>query len=421
MPRPRASPNLSKLFVNDAIGIRAFVFDDPEGYQVEIQEATRVGRMSTLYVINPNSTQAVTDGVDAAIAPLRPMAEGLGVDIACLTLAEGPPGIESQVPGRPHHPASPDACRKPLRRRGFVIACFGDPGLHALRDRTAKPVLGIQEAAVATALTLGQRFGVIAILPASIPRHLRAFGAMGVMDRLAGDRALGLGVTDLANEDTTLARMTEIGTQLRDTDGADALILGCAGMARYRPALEATLGLPVIDPCQAATAAALGRIALNQTHKTGTDMLDETARGVFTIAVTPFLPDGALDLPSIDSMVDFYEDKGATGLTILGMMGEAGKLSAEESVEVVTRVTARASVPVIVGVSAPGLAAIGALARTAMDKGAAGVMVAPQGGLKSDDQILGYFANVAETLGDIPWVLQDFPLVTGVEMSPPSA
>jgi 4-hydroxy-tetrahydrodipicolinate synthase len=72
---------------------------------------------------------------------------------------------------------------------------------------------------------------------------------------------------------------------------------------------------------------------------------------------------------------------------------------------------------VVVGVSAPGLAAIGALAGTAMDKGAAGVMVAPQGGLKSDDQILGYFANVAETLGDIPWVLQDFPLVTGVEMS----
>jgi 4-hydroxy-tetrahydrodipicolinate synthase len=138
-------------------------------------------------------------------------------------------------------------------------------------------------------------------------------------------------------------------------------------------------------------------------------MLDETAKGVFTIAVTPFLPDGALDLPSIDRMVDFYEEKGATGLTILGMMGEAGKLSAEESVEVVTRVTARASVPVVVGVSAPGLAAIGALAKTAMDKGAAGVMVAPQGGLKSDDQILGYFANVAETLGRYPLGPAGFP------------
>jgi 4-hydroxy-tetrahydrodipicolinate synthase len=134
-------------------------------------------------------------------------------------------------------------------------------------------------------------------------------------------------------------------------------------MARYRPALEAALGLPVIDPCQAATAAALGRIALNQTHRPGAPMLDETAKGVFTIAVTPVPARRRAGPASIDSMVDFYEDKGATGLTILGMMGEAGKLSAEESVEVVTRVTARASVPVVVGVSAPGLAAIGALAK----------------------------------------------------------
>jgi 4-hydroxy-tetrahydrodipicolinate synthase len=147
-------------------------------------------------------------------------------------------------------------------------------------------------------------------------------------------------------------------------------------------------------------------------------MLDETARGVFTIAVTPFLPDGGLDLASLDSMVDFYEEKGATGLTIFGIMGEAGKLSAEESVTVVERVTARASVPVVVGVSAPGLAAIEALSRTAMDKGAAGVMVAPPGSLRTDEQITGYFRNVAEALGPIPWVLQDFPLVTGVQMSP---
>ncbi|AHM04601.1 Dihydrodipicolinate synthase [Roseibacterium elongatum DSM 19469] len=147
-------------------------------------------------------------------------------------------------------------------------------------------------------------------------------------------------------------------------------------------------------------------------------MLDETAKGVFTIAVTPFLPDGALDEASIDSMVAFYEDKGATGLTILGMMGEAGKLSAEESVTVVRRVIARASVPIVVGVSAPGLAAIRALADTAMEAGAAGVMVAPPAALRTDDQITGYFRNVSETLGKTPWVLQDFPLVTGVQMSP---
>ncbi|WP_439140301.1 dihydrodipicolinate synthase family protein [Roseicyclus sp.] len=147
-------------------------------------------------------------------------------------------------------------------------------------------------------------------------------------------------------------------------------------------------------------------------------LLDETAAGVFTIAATPFLPDGTLDPASIDSMVDFYEDKGATGLTILGIMGEAGKLSAEESDIVIARVTARATVPIVVGVSAPGLAAIKALADSAMDKGAAGVMVAPPGHLRTDDQIIGYFQMVADTLGKTPWVVQDFPLVTGVQMTP---
>ncbi len=143
-------------------------------------------------------------------------------------------------------------------------------------------------------------------------------------------------------------------------------------------------------------------------------MLDETAKGVFTIAATPFTPDGALDLDSVDRMTDFYAEKGATGLTILGIMGEAGKLSAAESEAVIRRVTARTGLPVIVGVSAPGLAPMQALAATAMEAGAAGVMIAPPHTLETDDQITGYYRNVAEALGDTPWVLQDFPLVTKV-------
>nr|WP_156788587.1 dihydrodipicolinate synthase family protein [Roseobacter sp. CCS2] len=143
-------------------------------------------------------------------------------------------------------------------------------------------------------------------------------------------------------------------------------------------------------------------------------MLDETAKGVFTIAVTPFLPDESLDWDSVDRMVDFYIEKGATGLTILGMMGEAGKLTADESIAVVKRVTARSTVPIVVGVSAPGFAAMKTLSDAAMDLGAAGVMVAPPGSLKTDDQILTYYHNTAEVLGDAPFVLQDFPLVTNV-------
>jgi Asp/Glu/hydantoin racemase len=220
----------------------------------------------TLFVINPNSSRTVTAGIDAAVAPLR----GMGVDIECLTLAEGPPGIESQAQADeviPHILARAEGLLP--RASGFVIACFGDPGLHALRDRTAKPVLGIQECAVMTALTLGQRLGVISILPASVPRHMRAFGAMGVLDRVAGDRALCLGVTELADTAATLARMTEIGATLRDRDGADVVIMGCAGMAAYRTPLETALGLPVVEPCQAATAMALGRIRLDQSHRPG--------------------------------------------------------------------------------------------------------------------------------------------------------
>lgn len=146
-------------------------------------------------------------------------------------------------------------------------------------------------------------------------------------------------------------------------------------------------------------------------------MLDETTQGVFTIAATPFLPDGALDFDSLDRLTDAYIEKGAGGLTILGMMGEAGKLSAAESVDVVKRVTARSTVPVVVGVSAPGLAAMTMLSTEAMQMGASAVMVAPPMGLRTDAQITGYFQNVADALGEIPFVLQDFPLATGVQIS----
>ena len=145
-------------------------------------------------------------------------------------------------------------------------------------------------------------------------------------------------------------------------------------------------------------------------------MLDASAAGVFTIAATPFLPDGALDLESIDRMVDFYAERAATGLTILGIMGEAGELTPDESEAVIKRVAARTDLPVIVGVSAPRMEAIGRMAEIAMENGAAGVMVAPQAPSQTEAQTRDYFQDVAKVLGDTPWVLQDFPLVTKVSI-----
>ena len=150
--------------------------------------------------------------------------------------------------------------------------------------------------------------------------------------------------------------------------------------------------------------------------------LDACATGVYLIAVTPFTDSGALDLASTDRMVDFCLDQGVTGLTVLGIMGEATKLTAEESrlfvKQVLTRTAGR--VPVVVGASAPGFAPMRELTASVMAMGAAGVMVAPPSTVRTDDQIVAYFDMVSETLGpDVPWVLQDHPVSTGVQMSTP--
>ncbi len=147
--------------------------------------------------------------------------------------------------------------------------------------------------------------------------------------------------------------------------------------------------------------------------------LNTSSSGVFLIAVTPFTDAGELDLDSTDRMVDFYLDCGVTGLTVLGIMGEAGKLTAQEANTFVARVLARVAerVPVVVGASASGFAPMRELTHCVMALGAAGVMVAPAPTLRTDDQITAYFDQVSETLGDVPWVLQDHPVSTGVQMS----
>ena len=142
------------------------------------------------------------------------------------------------------------------------------------------------------------------------------------------------------------------------------------------------------------------------------------SKGVYAIATTPFFEDGSIDFNSIDKLTDFYEESGCTGVTILGIMGEAPKLEPEESRAIVKRVVSRSKIPVIVGVSAPGFATMGSLARDSMEMGAAGVMIAPPPALRTDDQIVNYFAGAVEAVGeDVPWVLQDYPLTLTVVMT----
>ncbi|HEX4935169.1 MAG TPA: dihydrodipicolinate synthase family protein [Gemmatimonadaceae bacterium] len=151
-----------------------------------------------------------------------------------------------------------------------------------------------------------------------------------------------------------------------------------------------------------------------------THRITADTRGVFVISATPFHDDGALDLASLDRAIDFYLAAGVHGITLLGMMGEAHKLTAEESRTVVTRGLARIAgrVPVVVGVSGGSLVAMRELAHEAMAHGAAGAMVAPPYGLRTDDAIAGYMAQVAESLGpDVPLVFQDYPPTTGVYVS----
>jgi 4-hydroxy-tetrahydrodipicolinate synthase len=148
--------------------------------------------------------------------------------------------------------------------------------------------------------------------------------------------------------------------------------------------------------------------------------LTPDASGVFPIAPTPFNPDGTIDWNSADRLFDFYQGIGSDGVTVLGIMGEAPKLEPEESVGIVKRAAARMpGKPIIVGVSAPGFAAMRSLARQVMDLGAAGVMIAPPPSLRTDDQITGYYAQAVEAIGtDIPFVIQDYPLTLSVVMTP---
>lgn len=208
--------------------------------------------MPSILVINPNRSQPCSDGISAAVEPFRVPG---GPAIEVMTLRSGPPAIYSW---RDWHGVVEPLCRivETTPADAYVIACASDPGIDAVRTVTPKPVFGVFRSAVAAAVARAERFGVIAIVDASKARHLAALRSMGLESRLAAEVALNVEMPVLLDPEAASAALARAGEQLV-AEGAGTIILGCTGMAHHRRALEVRCGIPVIDPCQAATAQAL--------------------------------------------------------------------------------------------------------------------------------------------------------------------
>ncbi len=214
-------------------------------------------RSPLILVINPNSTQEVTDNIDRSLQSFRFQD---GPEIVCDTLRSGPPGIESQahVDGSSERLIDYFKARQGPQPDVVVLACFSDPGVFALREALPCPVLGSAECAYLTASARGEHFGVISILSRVVARHRRQIRLLGLEHKLAADLPIERSVVALSDDSATFSRMLEVGRSLIEVHGADVIIMGCAGMARYRDRLEDSLQVPVIDPTQAAVAMAIG-------------------------------------------------------------------------------------------------------------------------------------------------------------------
>lgn len=205
-----------------------------------------------ILVINPNSSLSCTRGIAAALAPL-----GDRFEVTCLP--DGPPAIATW---RDWHAVVEPLCRLVEREEAAtpvgatIIACVSDPGLEAVRLASTRPVLGMLRCTVATALTRAERFGIIGFLETSRPRQRRVLQAMGLEARLAAWEPLGLPMETLTDPTAARARVQATARSLV-ARGAEAIVLGCTGLAHHAAAAEDAAGVPVIEPCRAAGAMAL--------------------------------------------------------------------------------------------------------------------------------------------------------------------
>ena len=212
--------------------------------------------MARILIINPNCSEACTRGIDEAVAPLR---HPDGPELAVMTLRAGPPAIYSW---RDWHKVVDPLCEAILAEPAdaYVIACASDPGIEAARATTDRPVFGVFRSAVAAAVARTERFGVIAIVEASKARHMLALRAMGLESRLAGEVALNVTMETLLDPEAARVRLIAAARELAGM-GAGAVSLGGTGMAHHRAAIEAAVGVPVIEPCQAGALMAIGAAA----------------------------------------------------------------------------------------------------------------------------------------------------------------
>ncbi|MEX3845478.1 aspartate/glutamate racemase family protein [Paraburkholderia sp. BR10882] len=204
---------------------------------------------NSVYVINPNSLVAVTDTISRAV---KSAIGDCPLPFRFVTLADAPPGIMTQRDADIAAPLVANFIDGIDDAAGFIVACYSDPGVFAAREITSVPVLGIGDAGLVAALRLGKRPGVIAVSGAGIDRHWRYYRTLGIAQTIAGERSIDLTVAESANRNRAMGRLIEVGGMLRDLDGADVVVLGCAGMTEMRDALEKELGVPVVDPCTAA-------------------------------------------------------------------------------------------------------------------------------------------------------------------------
>ncbi|WP_233839048.1 aspartate/glutamate racemase family protein [Paraburkholderia sp. ZP32-5] len=204
--------------------------------------------------LNPNGLADVTREIERTVRALC-VEQDAPAAFETLHAVEG--GIETQRDSdRAAVAVAQYVARHEANAAAFVIACYSDPGLHAAREVTNKPVIGIGAAAMAVALARGSRIGVIAASTHGMPRHWRAYHAARIANLVAGERAVNLGVDESGNRDIALDKLIATGRTLRDEDGADVIVLGCAGMTPLRAEIERAVGVPVIDPCSTAASLA---------------------------------------------------------------------------------------------------------------------------------------------------------------------